>query len=77
MRNKENAFHLAIPCDGLEAAGDFYVNVPGCLCARKYKDRITLNFFGDQVVCHLAADAIPTNARFLLRFVRSEAGEPA
>jgi hypothetical protein len=58
MRNKENAFHLAIPCDDLEAAGDFYVNVLGCLRARKYKDRITLNFFGDQVVCHLAPDAI-------------------
>lgn len=57
MRNNENAFHLAIPCDDLEAAEEFYVNVLGCLRARKYKDRIILNFFGDQVVCHLAVNA--------------------
>jgi extradiol dioxygenase family protein len=59
MRNHENAFHLAIPCKDLEAAEEFYVNVLGCLRARKYSDRVTLNFFGDQVVCHLAADAVP------------------
>ena len=25
----------------------------GCKLARRYNDRITLDFFGDQVVCHL------------------------
>jgi len=59
MRNNENAFHLAIPCDDLESAEEFYVNVLGCLRARKYRDRITLNFFGDQVVCHLAVNENP------------------
>lgn len=59
MRNRDNAFHLAIPCNDLEAAGEFYENVLGCTVARKYEDRITLDFFGDQVVCHLSASEIP------------------
>ena len=58
MRNAENVFHLAIPCADLEVAEAFYVGKLGCVLARKYEDRITLDFFGDQVVCHLAPDEI-------------------
>ncbi len=58
MRDTENVFHLAIPCADLAAAEAFYVEKMGCTRARKYEDRITLNFFGDQVVCHLAPDEI-------------------
>ncbi len=57
MRNSQNVFHLAIPCHNLDEALEFYVTQLGCKLARRYDDRITLDFFGDQVVCHLS-DAI-------------------
>ena len=53
MRTTSDAFHLAIPTHDLDAAQDFYVTRLGCKLARRYADRITLDFFGDQVVCHL------------------------
>jgi hypothetical protein len=58
MRNSENVFHLAIPCADLDEVKVFYVHILGCRCARRYEDRITLDFFGAQVVCHLAPDRI-------------------
>jgi extradiol dioxygenase family protein len=54
MRDGNNIFHLAIPCADLDRAFDFYVAGLGCKLARRYGDRITLDFFGDQVVCHLS-----------------------
>ncbi|MGH2514640.1 MAG: VOC family protein [Ktedonobacterales bacterium] len=54
MRDSANVFHLAIPCENLDAAFDFYVTKLGCKLARRYDDRITLDFFGDQLVCHLS-----------------------
>lgn len=60
MRDSNNVFHLAIPCADLAAAERFYVDGLGCRLARKYDDRITLDFFGDQVVCHLAPDKVDT-----------------
>lgn len=56
MRDSNNVFHLAIPCSDLDAAFDYYVTGLGCKLARRYEDRITLDFFGDQVVCHLSED---------------------
>lgn len=53
MRRPENAFHLAIPTHDLDAAYEFYVGGLGCHLARRYLDRLTLDFFGDQLVCHL------------------------
>ena len=50
-------FHLAIPCKDLKEAKSFYQDL-GCIIAREYTDRITINFFGDQVVCHLSPDKI-------------------
>jgi len=61
MRNPQNVFHLAIPCDSLIKAEEFYVEKLGARLARKYNDRITLNFFGDQVVCHLNPEKIDNN----------------
>jgi extradiol dioxygenase family protein len=52
MRDTHNVFHLAIPARDLDEAYDFYVAKLGCKLARRYDDRITLDFFGDQVVCH-------------------------
>jgi extradiol dioxygenase family protein len=53
VRESRDAFHLAIPAYHLEETEDFYVRQLGCKLARRYPDRITLDFFGDQVVCHL------------------------
>lgn len=58
MREPTDVFHLAIPCHDLDAANDFYVGILGCRLARRYDDRITLDFFGDQVVCHLSPEDV-------------------
>jgi hypothetical protein len=53
VRDTRDVFHLAIPAYDLDEALHFYVNQLGCKLARRYDDRITLDFFGDQLVCHL------------------------
>lgn len=58
---RSHIFHLAIPVFDLEEARRFYVTQLGCKLARTYPDRITLDFFGDQVVCHLS-EAEPRRA---------------
>src|ERR1700758_3370212 len=54
MRTTHDVFHLAIPVHDLDAAQNFYVSLLGCKLARRYADRITIDFFGDQLVCHLS-----------------------
>jgi extradiol dioxygenase family protein len=54
MREAHDVFHCAVPARDLDEAFDFYVTKLGCRLARRYDDRITLDFFGDQVVCHLS-----------------------
>lgn len=54
MRDPADVFHLAIPVRDLDEAQEFYVAGLGCHLARRYPDRITLDFFGDQLVCHLS-----------------------
>lgn len=58
MRDPGDAFHLAIPARDLDEAQHFYVDKLGCHLARRYDDRITLDFFGDQVVCHLSDQVV-------------------
>ncbi len=58
MQDYKKVFHVAIPCRDLDEAEDFYVTKLGCKLGRKYPDRITLNFFGCQVVCHLYPEKI-------------------
>ncbi len=53
MRETRDVFHLAIPVYDLDDAQEFYVGNLGCKLARRYADRITIDFFGDQLVCHL------------------------
>lgn len=57
-QSQSSIFHLAIPTHDLVAAKEFYKSVLGCRVAREYSDRITLDFFGDQLVCHLAPSEI-------------------
>jgi extradiol dioxygenase family protein len=54
MRDAQDVFHLAVPVRDLDEAQEFYVTRLGCKLARRYNDRITLDFFGDQLVCHLS-----------------------
>jgi|SRR5665213_1290516 len=53
MRESRDVFHLAIPAYDLDETVAFYVTKLGCNLARRYDDRVTLDFFGDQLVCHL------------------------
>jgi extradiol dioxygenase family protein len=53
MRDHLDSFHVAIPAYDLASTEEFYVDALGCKLARRYADRITLDFFGDQLVCHL------------------------
>lgn len=66
-QNPSSIFHLAIPTHDLLAAKKFYVEVLGCRVAREYDDRITLDFFGDQVVCHLAPREIQQHPKMYPR----------
>jgi len=54
MRDSRDVFHLAIPSYDLDETLAFYVTKLGCKLARRYDDRVTLDFFGDQLVCHLS-----------------------
>ncbi|MEZ5301667.1 MAG: VOC family protein [Verrucomicrobiales bacterium] len=67
MRDPNNVFHLAIPCRDLQEAKGFYVDGLGCRLAREYDDRITLDFFGDQLVLHLAPDEIDPDPKMYPR----------
>jgi len=47
-------FHLAFPVDDLAAAREFYGTVLGCPEGRSADQWIDFNFFGHQIVTHLA-----------------------
>lgn len=66
-QSQSSIFHLAIPTHDLVAAKKFYTEVLGCRVAREYGDRITLDFFGDQLVCHLAPSEIEQNPKMYPR----------
>jgi extradiol dioxygenase family protein len=59
MRDTRDAFHVAVPTHDLDAAVEFYVFGLGARLARRYDDRVTFDFFGDQLVCHLDRSAVP------------------
>ncbi|HKA02782.1 MAG TPA: VOC family protein [Acidimicrobiales bacterium] len=68
MRDERDVFHLAIPVHDLDEARRFYVDQLGCHLARGYPDRITLDFFGEQVVCHLSNEIVPEPALYPRHF---------
>ena len=47
-------FHLAFPVDNLTAARAFYGEVMGCAEGRSSDEWIDFDFFGHQIVAHLA-----------------------
>lgn len=60
-------FHLAIPTHDLDATVDFYQGKLGVSLCRRYEDRVTFNFFGHQIVCHLAPGEIDTEVKMYPR----------
>ena len=63
MRDINNVCHIAIPCKDLDTTVEFYEKI-GCKLARRKKDRVTFNFFGDQLVCHLDPKKVPQDISF-------------
>lgn len=49
-------FHLAIPVDDLKAAEAFYGGLIGCAQGRRSEHWIDFDFFGHQLVTHLAPE---------------------
>jgi uncharacterized protein len=62
MRDENDVFHLAVPAYDLDDTVDFYVTKLGCKLARRYDDRVTFDFFGDQLVCHLSVPPLERTA---------------
>ena len=52
----QHPFHLAFPVSDLEATKDFFIDVLGCSTGRQSERWIDFDFFGHQVVAHLADD---------------------
>ncbi len=77
MRTTYDVFHLAIPVHDLDEAQRFYVTQLGCKLARRYDDRITLDFFGDQLVCHLTEGDPATPESLYPRHFGATFAEPA
>lgn len=49
-------FHVAFPVHDLEAARAFYGGILGCSEGRSSEEWIDFNFFGHQIVAHLAPE---------------------
>jgi hypothetical protein len=76
MRDMHDACHIAIPTRDLDESVEFYVFGLGVKLARRYADRVTFDFFGDQLVCHLCeevpAEAIAYPRHFGMSFAKAE-----
>ena len=55
-------FHLAFPVDDLDAARRFYGDLLGCREGRSASDWVDFDFYGHQIVAHLATDAVRERA---------------
>lgn len=60
--NATPLFHLAFPVDDLDAARHFYGNVMGCPEGRSSDHWIDFDFFGHQLVAHLAPERVGVRA---------------
>ncbi|MFC6904862.1 VOC family protein [Halalkalicoccus tibetensis] len=56
MIENDHIFHLAIPSHDLERAESFYIDGLNAETGRKYDDRLTMDFYGDQIVCHKTSE---------------------
>jgi len=55
-------FHLAFPVDDLDAARRFWGETMGCPEGRSAADWIDFDFYGHQIVAHLAPGVVAKNA---------------
>lgn len=60
--NQVMPFHLAIPVDDLAAARRFYGDLMGCAEGRSSEQWVDWDFYGHQLVTHVAPDSIPKSA---------------
>jgi uncharacterized protein len=51
-------FHLAFPVHSIAAARAFYGDLLGCPEGRSAEDWVDFNFYGHQIVAHLAPDEV-------------------
>ncbi|KIG08059.1 Glyoxalase-like domain containing protein [Burkholderia sp. MR1] len=51
-------FHLAFPVHSLAAAREFYGDLLGCPEGRSSNEWVDFNFYGHQIVAHLAPDEV-------------------
>jgi extradiol dioxygenase family protein len=56
-------FHLAFPVHDLTAARRFYGELLGCAEGRSSPEWVDFNFYGHQIVAHLAPDEARSSAR--------------
>lgn len=59
-------FHLAFPVHSLAAARDFYGKILGCPEGRSSPDWVDFDFFGHQIVAHLAPGESASGATSLV-----------
>jgi uncharacterized protein len=57
-----NPFHLAFPVDDLSAARRFYGELLACPEGRSADDWIDFDFYGHQIVAHLAPETVRAKA---------------
>ena len=62
MNEPVSPFHLAFPVHDLDAARAFYGGLLGCPEGRSSEHWIDFNFYGHQIVAHLAPEACGTAA---------------
>lgn len=60
-------FHLAIPTHDLNLAKKFFSEGLGLGLGRELSSYVIINFFGHQVVCHLAPDEVEQNPKMYPR----------
>lgn len=65
MKTEIRPFHLAISVNNLDIAKKFYIDVLGCQVGRFTDTWVDLNFFGHQLVLHLANLKQKTDLNFV------------
>ena len=60
-------FHLAIPSHDLSLSKAFYTQVFEAKIGREYPHYVVFNFYGHQLVCHLAPEDVPKELKMYPR----------
>ena len=60
---KINRFHLAFPVNDLNASKEFYTKILSCKIGRESETWVDFDFYGHQIVAHLAPEECKLNMR--------------